>query len=64
MFRSLEKKKGVKSVQSIMTIVQKGTRTMHELVHYWDYKKNQWSIPSRELDLGAYLLDDNTEPIY
>jgi hypothetical protein len=64
MFRSLEKKKGVKSVQSIMTIVQKGTRTMHELVSYWDHRRNQWSVPPRELDLGAYLLDDNTEPLY
>ncbi|MEE9540110.1 MAG: hypothetical protein V3V85_01295, partial [Candidatus Thorarchaeota archaeon] len=64
MFRSLEKKNGVKSVQSIMTIVQKGTRTMHELVHYWDYRRNQWSVPPEELDLGAYLLDDNTEPLY
>ena len=64
MFRSLEKKKGVKSVQSIMTIAQKGTKTMHELVHYWDYRRNQWSVPPRELDLGAYLLDDNSEPLY
>ncbi len=64
MFRSLEKKKGVKSVQSIMTIAQKGTRTMHELVHYWDYRRNQWSVPPGELDLGAYLLDDNSEPVY
>ena len=64
MFRSLEKKNGVKSVQSIMTIVQKGTRTMHELVHYWDYRRNQWSVPPEELNLGAYLLDDNTEPLY
>jgi len=64
MFRSLEKKKGVKSVQSIMTIVQKGTKTMHELVHYWDHRRNQWSVPPRDLDLGAYLLDDNTEPFY
>jgi len=64
MFRSLEKKKGVKSVQSIMTIAQKGTKTMHELVRYWDYRRNQWSVPSGDLDLGAYLLDDNTEPLY
>ncbi len=64
MFRSLEKKKGVKSVQSIMTIAQKGTKTMHELVRYWDYRRNQWSVPSGDLDLGAYLLDDNTEPFY
>jgi DNA-binding Lrp family transcriptional regulator len=64
MFRSLEKKKGVKSVQSIMTIAQKGTRTMHELVHYWDYRRNQWSVPPGDLDLGAYLLDDNTGPLY
>ena len=64
MFRSLEKKKGVKSVQSIMTIVQKGTKTMHELVHYWDPRRNQWFVPPRELDLSAYLLDDNAEPLY
>jgi len=64
MFRSLEKKNGVKSVQSIMTIVQKGTKTMHELVHYWDHRRNQWSVPLGELDLGAYLLDDNPEPLY
>ena len=63
-FRSLEKETGVKSVQSIMTIVQKGTRAMHELVHYWDHRRNQWSVPPRELDLGAYLLDDNAEPLY
>ena len=64
MFRSLEKKKGVKSVHSIMTIAQKGTKTMHELVHYWDYRRNQWSVPPGDLDLGALLLDDNTEPFY
>jgi hypothetical protein len=64
MFRSLEKKNGVNSVQSIMTIAQKGTKTMHELVRYWDYRRNQWSVPSGDLDLGAYLLDDNTEPLY
>ena len=64
LFRSLEQRNGVKSVQSIMTIVQKGTKTMHELVHYWDPKRNQWFVPPVELDLGAYLLDDNTEPLY
>jgi hypothetical protein len=63
-FRSLEKETGVKSVQSIMTIVQKGTRAMHELMHYWDHRRNQWSVPLRDLDLGAYLLNDDMAPFY
>jgi hypothetical protein len=63
-FRSLEKETGVKSVQSIMTIVQKGTRAMHELMYYWDHRRNQWSVPLRDLDLGAYLLNDDMAPLY
>ena len=63
-FRSLEKETGVKSVQSIMTIVQKGTRAMHELMYYWDHRRNQWSVPLRDLDLGAYLLNDDMASLY
>ena len=63
-FRSLENETGVDSVRSIMTIVQKGTRAMHELVRYWDRRRNQWYVPPRDLDLGSYLLDNNAEPLY
>jgi hypothetical protein len=54
-FRSLERKSGVESVLPIMTLVQKGSRSMLDLVHRWKTEKEFWYVESEDLDLASYL---------
>ncbi|MDF1538814.1 MAG: winged helix-turn-helix transcriptional regulator [Candidatus Thorarchaeota archaeon] len=57
MLRSLEEQSGVSSVQSIMTITQKGSRSILDLANSWKYTKNGYTAPPEALDLTRYLSD-------
>ncbi|MHA1906850.1 MAG: hypothetical protein ACW98Y_06125 [Candidatus Thorarchaeota archaeon] len=56
LFRSLEEYDGVKSVKSIMTIRQKGSRTILDLTDTWDFARGRFSIPARDLDFSKFVL--------
>jgi len=57
MLRSLEEQSGVSSVRSIMTITQKGSRSILDLADTWKYTKKGYTVPSEELDLTRYISD-------
>lgn len=57
MFRALEEHSGVKSVQSIMTIVMKGSRDISDLVESWRYTKNGYTVSREELSLASFLSE-------
>jgi len=54
-FRSLEQNEGVWSVNPIMTIAQKGSRTMLDIAREWNYSDGTWHVPSHDLDLADYF---------
>ncbi len=54
-FRSLERMPGVESVLPIMTLVQKGSRSMLDLVRHWKAEKDFWYVEPEDLDLASYL---------
>ena len=57
MLRSLEEHSGVSSVQSIMTIAQKGSRSILDLAETWKYTRNGFTVPTESIDLTSYLSD-------
>ncbi len=56
LFRSLEEHAGVKSVKSIMTIRQKGSRSILDLVDSWSFSQGRYSMPLSALNLAKYVL--------
>ena len=54
-FRSLERRRGVESVLPIMTLAQKGSRAMLDLVRHWHLEGDFWYVEPDELNLAAYL---------
>ncbi len=59
MFRNLEEKVGIRSVNSIMTIEQVGSRSILDLVSNWKYTKTGFTVPTNELDITQYISDIN-----
>ncbi|MHA2423229.1 MAG: Lrp/AsnC family transcriptional regulator [Candidatus Thorarchaeota archaeon] len=57
MLRALEEQSGVSSVQSIMTITQKGSRSILDLANSWKFTKGGYTVPSEMLDLTNYISD-------
>ncbi len=55
LFRSLETKKGVSSVQPIMTLQRRGSRQMSDFIKLWDKNSEGWSISPDELDLTQFI---------
>lgn len=53
--RSLERKRGVESVLPIMTLAQKGSRAMLDLVRHWHLEGDFWYVEPDELNLAVYL---------
>jgi hypothetical protein len=56
LFRSLEGEPGVRSVQPIMTLLPKGSRSELDLIQNWSYGNQGWQAESESLDLTNYLL--------
>ena len=55
LFRSLEQKPGVSSVQPIMTIAQQGSRSMLDLVKDISLDNGVWAVDVDDLDIRKYM---------
>ena len=55
LFRALEKKPGVHSVNPIMTISQIGSKSMFDLTRNLTYKNGQWSANPEDIDISRYM---------
>jgi hypothetical protein len=55
LFRALEQKSGVSSVQPIMTIAQRGSRAMLDITKDLTFTDGRWSIGPESLDIGDYI---------
>jgi DNA-binding Lrp family transcriptional regulator len=55
LFRALEQKPGVSSVQPIMTVSLRGSKSMLDLTRNFAYTEGRWSIESRNLDIGNFI---------
>jgi hypothetical protein len=55
LFRALEQQPGVSSVQAIMTISQRGSKSTLDVVRGMDYVDGQWSVEDESLDIGNYI---------
>jgi hypothetical protein len=55
LFRSLESHKGVKSVNPIMTIDLKGSRSELDLTKFWEFGSSGWTTERERLNLTDYF---------
>jgi DNA-binding Lrp family transcriptional regulator len=55
LFRALEQKPGVSSVQPIMTISHRGSKSMLDLTRGLTYTNGLWSIKSDSVDISNYI---------
>ena len=55
LFRALEKKPGVHSVNPIMTISQRGSRSMFDLTRALTYQSGHWSANPEDIDISRYI---------
>ncbi|TXT54128.1 MAG: hypothetical protein BAJATHORv1_90077 [Candidatus Thorarchaeota archaeon] len=55
MIRNLERYESVESVESIMTLKQKGSRSTLDLLKNWRIEKGEWTTNPDSLDLGEYI---------
>jgi hypothetical protein len=55
LFRALEQKPGVNSVQPIMTISNRGSKSMLDLTRDMAYVDGQWAIEAESVDLGNFI---------
>ncbi len=55
LFRALEQKPGVDSVQPIMTISPHGSKSMLDLTRDVAYSEGRWSVDSKSIDIADYM---------
>ncbi len=55
LFRALEKKPGVHSVNPIMTISQRGSKSMFDLTRNLTYQNGHWSVGPEDIDINSYM---------
>ena len=55
LFRALEQKPGVQSVNPIMTISYRGSKSMFDLTRNMDYQNGKWQIDSEIIELEPYF---------
>lgn len=55
LFRALEKKPGVHSVNPIMTISQRGSKSMFDLTRNMAYQNGRWSVDPEDIDISSYM---------
>ncbi len=55
LFRALEQKPGVYSVNPIMTISQRGSKSMLDLTRNMTYQNGRWSVDSEDIDISPYM---------
>ena len=54
-FRALQQMSGVDVVQPILTISQRGSRSLTDLTRNWEYENGVWSVKPNEVDLRHFL---------
>ncbi len=55
LFRALEKKPGVQSVNPIMTISYRGSKSMFDLTRNLTYDDGRWSVTNEDVELDSYF---------
>ena len=55
LFRALEKKPGVQSVNPIMTISYRGSKSMFDLTRNLSYDDGRWSVTDEDVELDSYF---------
>jgi hypothetical protein len=55
LFRALEKKPGVQSVNPIMTISYRGSKSMFDLTRDLTYEDGRWSVTDEDIELDSYF---------
>ncbi len=55
LFRALEQKPGVHSVNPIMTISQRGSKSMLDLTRNMAYQDGRWSVNPEDIDISPYM---------
>ena len=55
LFRALEQKPGVDSVNPIMTISQRGSKSMLDLTRNMTYQNGRWSVDPEDIDISPYM---------
>jgi len=55
LFRALEQKPGVQSVNPIMTISYRGSRSMYDLTKNLSYENARWSIEPEDVEIDSYM---------
>ena len=55
LFRALEQKPGVQSVNPIMTISYRGSRSMFDLTRNLTYENTRWSIEPEDVEIDSYM---------
>ncbi len=55
LFRALEQKLGVHSVNPIMTISQRGSKSMLDLTRNMTYLDGKWSVNHKDIDISPYM---------
>ena len=55
LFRALEQKHGVQSVNPIMTISYRGSKSMIDLARNMNYQNGKWSVSPEDIELDSYF---------
>ncbi|MCK5264468.1 MAG: winged helix-turn-helix transcriptional regulator [Candidatus Thorarchaeota archaeon] len=55
LFRALEQKPGVHSVNPIMTISQRGSKSMLDLTRNLTYQNGRWSVDPEDTDISSFM---------
>ena len=53
--RALQQMSGVEMVQPIMTISQRGSRSLNDLTRNWNYGEGVWNVKPEEVDIRQFL---------
>ena len=55
LFRALEQKPGVQSVNPIMTISYRGSQSMFDLTRNLTYDNGKWSVKPEDVEIEQYM---------
>jgi len=55
LFRALEQKPGVQSVNPIMTISYRGSKSMLDLTRNMNYQNGKWSVTPEDIEIDPYM---------
>ena len=55
LIRALEQQPGVQSVNPIMTISYRGSKSMIDLTRNLTYENGKWSVSSEDIEMDSYF---------